>query len=206
VDLVAALRRGDTDLFADLVDAWSPAMLRIARAHVANHHAAEDVVQETWIAALHGLDRFEGRSSLRSWLCAIAVNIARRQGTWQRRMVPVASLDSRRRTESEPTVDPERFQRAGEREPGGWRQFPMAWPSPEEAAVNTEVWAVITAAMARLPERQRVVMELRDLHGYDGQEVADLLSVNLGNQRVLLHRARALVRRELETYFAGRPR
>jgi RNA polymerase sigma-70 factor (ECF subfamily) len=181
-------------------------MLRIAMAHVADHHAAEDVVQEAWIAALRGLDRFEGRSSLRSWVCAIAVNIARRQGTRQRRTLPVASFDSRRSTASGPTVDPERFQRAGEGEPGGWRQFPMAWPSPEEAAVNTEVRAVITAAIARLPERQRLVMELRDLHGYDGQEVADLLSVNLGNQRVLLHRARALVRRELETYFAGRPR
>jgi RNA polymerase sigma-70 factor (ECF subfamily) len=151
VDLVAALHRGDTDLFADLVDAWSPAMLRIARAHVADHHAAEDVVEEAWIAALHGLDRFECRSSLRRWVGAIAVNIARRHGTRQRRTVPVASLDSGRRTEAAPTVDPERLQRAGEREPGGWRQFPMAWPSPEEAAVNTEVRAVINAAMASFP-------------------------------------------------------
>jgi RNA polymerase sigma-70 factor (ECF subfamily) len=206
VDLVAALRRGDTDLFAVLVDAGSPAMLRIARAHVADHHAAEDVVQEAWIAALQGLDRFEGRSSLCSWVCAIAVNIARRQGTRPRRTVPVASLDSGGTTEAAPTVHPERFQRAGEREPGGWRQFPMPWPSPEEAAVNTEVRAVIHAALAGLPERQRAVMELRDLHGYDGPEVADLLSVSMGNQRVLRHRARALVRRELETYFAGRER
>ena len=204
LDLVAKLQRGDTDLFADLVDAWSPAMLRIARAHVADHHAAEDVVQEAWIAALRGLDRFEGRSSLRSWVCGIVVNIARRHGTRQRRLVPVGSFESGRTTDSGPTVDPERFQRAGELRPGGWRQFPMPWPSPEEAVVGTEIRAVINAAVARLPERQRVVMELRDLHGYDGQEVADLLSVSIGNQRVLLHRARALVRRELETYFAGR--
>jgi RNA polymerase sigma-70 factor (ECF subfamily) len=198
LDLVASLRAGDMNLFADLVDDWSPAMLRIARGHVADHHAAEDVVQEAWIAALRGLDRFEGRSSLRSWVCGIVVNIARRQGSRQARQVPVAM------SEAGPTVDAGRFQGAGEREPGGWRQFPSAWPSPEDAAVGSEVRSVIEAAIARLPERQRIVMQLRDLHGYDGQEVADLLSLSIGNQRVLLHRARALVRRELEAYFAGR--
>jgi RNA polymerase sigma-70 factor (ECF subfamily) len=204
MDLVAALQRGDNRLFTELMDAWSPLMLRIARAHVADHHAAEDVVQEAWIAALKGLNRFEGRSSLRSWVCGIVVNIARRHGTRQRRMVPVASLESGRTAEPGPTVDPQRFQSVADRNPGAWRQFPVPWPSPEEAALNTEIRAIIEAAISRLPERQRAVMELRDLHGYDGQEVADLLSVSVGNQRVLLHRARALVRRELETYFAGR--
>jgi RNA polymerase sigma-70 factor (ECF subfamily) len=206
LQLAAALRRGDTQLFTELVDTWSPAMLRIARAHVADHHAAEDVVQEAWIAALRGLERFEGRSSLRTWVCGIVVNIARRHGTRQRKQVPVSSLDTGRRAEWGPTVDPARFQREGEKEPGGWRQFPMPWPLPEDAALNMEIQSVIQAAIARLPDRQRVVMELRDLHGYDGQEVAALLSVSIGNQRVLLHRARALVRRELETYFAGRQR
>lgn len=198
MDLVARLRSGDTDLFAELVDTWSPAMLRLARSHVRDHHSAEDVVQEAWIAALRGLDRFEGRASLRSWVCGIVVNIARRQGTRQARLVPVTMSDAG------PTVDPGRFRRPGERDPGGWRQLPSPWPVPEDAALDAEVRKVIDSAIARLPERQRVVMELRDIQGYDGQEVADLLAVSVGNQRVLLHRARALVRRELETYFAGR--
>lgn len=198
MDLVAALKGGDLHLFAELVDSWSPAMLRIARAHVPDHHAAEDVIQEAWIAALRGLDRFEGRSSLRSWVGGIVVNIARRQGIRQSRLLPVPMA------ESGPTVDPVRFQQAGEREPGGWRRFPSPWRSPEDAAIDAEVRAVIQAAVTRLPERQRIVVELHDLQGYDGQEVADTLSISLGNQRVLLHRARAFVRRELEAYFAGR--
>ena len=111
-----------------------------------------------------------------------------------------------RTTESGPTVDPERLQRAGEREPGGWRQFPMPWLLPGEPAVNTEVRYVINVALARLPGPQRVVMELRDLQGHDGQEVADLLSVTIGNQRVLLRRTRAPVCRELETCCPGRQR
>jgi RNA polymerase sigma-70 factor (ECF subfamily) len=196
LDLVAALQSGDTSLFTELVDAWSPAMLRIARVHVPDHHSAEDVVQEAWLAALRGMEHFEGRSSLRSWVCGIVVNIARRHGVRQSRMVPVDLSGSG------PTVDSGRFQHVGEKDPGSWRQFPAPWPAPEDGALETEVRSVIETAIARLPERQRMVMELRDLHGYDGQEVADLLSLSIGNQRVLLHRARAMVRRELEMYFA----
>ncbi|HUE59464.1 MAG TPA: sigma-70 family RNA polymerase sigma factor, partial [Acidimicrobiales bacterium] len=105
---------------------------------------------------------------------------------------------------TEPTVDPERFQGAGEQYPGGWRQFPSPWPSPEDSAVSREMMILIDAALQKLPERQRAVIELRDVHGYDGQEVADILELSPGNQRILLHRARAGVRRELEPYFAAR--
>lgn len=197
-DVVAALMSGDQHLFARLVDAWSPAMMRVARFHVANQQGAEDCVQEAWMAALRGLANFEGRSSLRTWVIGIVLNIARRQGTRERRQIPDASLSGG------PTVDPERFQGPDERYPGGWRQFPNPWPSPEDSAVSQEMVTLVYAALDKLPERQRAVMELRDVHGYDGQEVANILNLSPGNQRILLHRARAGVRRELETYFAGR--
>jgi RNA polymerase sigma-70 factor (ECF subfamily) len=164
MDLVAALLAGDTDRFAELVDAWSPAMLRIARFHVSNKQAAEDVVQEAWMAALRGLEGFEGRSSLRAWVCGIVANLARRYGSRERRTVPISSFATGR------TVDPERFQGPTDRNPGGWRQFPSPWPSPEESVLGGEVRAVVDSALERLPERQRLVMELRDLHGYDGQK------------------------------------
>ena len=196
-DIVAALRSGDQELFARLVDEWSPAMLRVARVHVANRQGAEDCVQEAWMGALRGLANFEGRSSLRTWVIGIVFNIARRQGTRERRQIPDASLSGG------PTVDPERFQGPGERYPGGWRQFPTPWPSPEDTAVSREMMARIYAALEKLPDRQRAVIELRDVHGYNGQEVASILELSPGNQRILLHRARAVVRRELETYYAG---
>ena len=193
--LVAALMSGDQKLFAGLVDEWSPAMLRVARVHVSNRQAAEDVVQEAWMAALRGLANFEGRASLRTWVIGIVFNLARRQGSREHRSVPLTT---------EPTVDPERFQGPGEKYPGGWRQFPTPWPSPEDHAVGKEMMSRVCAALEKLPERQRAVIELRDVHGYDGQEVADMLELSPGNQRILLHRARATVRRELESYFAGR--
>jgi RNA polymerase sigma-70 factor (ECF subfamily) len=196
-DLVAALMNGDQDVFANLVDKWSPTMLRLARVHVANRQAAEDVVQEAWMAALRGLSGFEGRASLRTWMMGIVFNLARGHGSREHRSVPDASLTM------VPTVDPERFQGSGERYPGGWRQFPTPWPSPEDSAVSQEIVAQIYRALEKLPERQRAVMELRDVHGYDGQEVADILELSAGNQRILLHRARAGVRRELEAYFEG---
>lgn len=198
MDLVAALLGGDDKVFAELVDAWSPTMLRLARAHLTSHQAAEDVVQEAWLVAMRGLAGFQGRSSLRTWTCGIALNLARKEATRERRTVPVSTLPTG------PTVDPERFQGPTERFPGGWRQFPAEWPSPEESVLGREVRDLVDAALERLPQRQRLVMELRDVLGYDGQEVADLLDLSVGNQRVLLHRARAFVRRELELYFSGK--
>ena len=198
-DVVAALIAGDEKLFARLVDEWSSAMLRVAQVHVSNREAAEDVVQDAWMAALRGLNGFEGRASLRTWVIGIVINVARRHGARDHRNIPDPSLSM------EPTVDPERFQGHGERYPGGWRQFPSPWPTPEDTAVSQEVLTQIYVALSKLPERQRAVIELRDVQGYDGQEVADILDLSPGNQRILLHRARAGIRRELEVYFAGRP-
>ena len=199
-ELVARLRAGDQAAFAALLDSWSPGMLRAARAYVASDEAAEDVVQETWLAIIRGVDRFEGRSSLRTWAYRILVNLARRQGVKDSRTVAWPSLDLE---DFGPTVDPGRFQGPGDPQPGHWRRFPMAWPSAETEVVSAEVRHVIEAALADLPHRQRVVITLRDVDGYGSGEVCSILEISAANQRVLLHRARAAVRGRLEEYYAA---
>jgi RNA polymerase sigma-70 factor, ECF subfamily len=198
--VVDRLRAGDEQTFADLVDGWSGWMLRLARSHVPTQSAAEEVVQETWLAVLQGLDGFRGEASLRTWVYRILQNQAKRRGVRERRTVPFASLTP---DDDGPTVDPERFQGPAELHPGGWRRFPDEWP--EHAALSREVHEVVATALTDLPERQRVVVALRDLDGHSADEVCDLLGITVGNQRVLLHRGRAVVRARLETYFAGTP-
>jgi RNA polymerase sigma-70 factor (ECF subfamily) len=195
--LVSALRAGDEQAFAALVAAWSAWMLRLAREHVPSRAVAEEVVQESWLALLQGLDKFRGEASLRTWVYRIVVNQAKRRGVRERRSIPFASLSEE---DLGPTVDPERFQGAGEPHPGGWRQFPEEWP--ENVALSREVREVVTTALAELSPRQRVVVALRDLDGHSADEVCDLLDISAGNQRVLLHRGRAVVRAHLERYFA----
>jgi RNA polymerase sigma-70 factor, ECF subfamily len=196
-DLVASLRAGDEQAFAALVDDWSGWMLRLAREHVASHAVAEEVVQETWLAVLHGLDGFRGEASLRTWVYRILVNQAKRRGVHERRSVPFASLAPE---DEGPTVDPSRFQGPLDRFPGGWREFPEEWP--ERVAMTNEVHQVVAAALGDLPARQRVVVALRDLEGHTSDEVCSLLGITAGNQRVLLHRGRAVVREHLERYFS----
>jgi|tagenome__1003787_1003787.scaffolds.fasta_scaffold20942025_3 RNA polymerase sigma-70 factor (ECF subfamily) len=198
--LVTALRGGDEQTFAALVDGWSGWMIRLARGHVPTASVAEEVVQETWLAVLEGLDRFRGEASLRTWVYRILVNQAKRHGIRERRSVPFASLTD---DDAGPTVDPERFQGPDEPYPGGWRQFPQDWP--EQVALTREVRTVVTTALGELPDRQRVVVALRDLDGHTADEVCDLLDISAGNQRVLLHRGRAVVRAHLERYFAISP-
>jgi RNA polymerase sigma-70 factor, ECF subfamily len=198
--LVTRLRAGDEQTFAALVDGWSGWMLRLAREHVPTASAAEEVVQETWLAVLEGLDRFRGEASLRTWVYRIVLNQAKRRGIRERRTVPFASLAA---GDDGPTVDPARFQGAGDPHPGGWLRFPEEWP--EQVALTREVREVVIVALAELPPRQRVVVALRDLDGHTADEVCDLLEISAGNQRVLLHRGRAIVRAHLERYFAGAP-
>jgi RNA polymerase sigma-70 factor (ECF subfamily) len=195
--LVAALRGGDEAAFASLVDDWSGWMLRLARQHVATHSVAEEVVQDAWLAVLQGLERFRGEASLRTWVHRIVANQAKRRGVRESRIVPFASLSP---ADEGPTVDPERFQGAGGVHPGGWRRYPEEWP--EHVALTQEVRQVVTKALSTLPERQRIVVALRDLDGHTADEVCDLLGVSAGNQRVLLHRGRAVVRAHLERYLA----
>ena len=196
--LVAALRNGDEQTFAALVDGWAGWMLRVAREHVPTQSAAEEVVQETWLAVLEGIERFRAEASLRTWVHRILLNQARRRGSRERRTVPFSSLT---RSDEGPTVEVERFQGGGDAHPGGWRRFPEEWP--EQVALTREVRDVVAAALNELPDRQRVVVALRDLDGHSAAEVCDLLGISDGNQRVLLHRGRAVVRAHLERYFAA---
>jgi RNA polymerase sigma-70 factor (ECF subfamily) len=197
-DLVTALRAGEEGAFAAMVDGWSGSMLRTARLHVPTDSAAEEVVQETWLAVLTGLEGFRGEASLRTWVYRILINQAKTRGIRERRTVPFASLAGE---DDGPTVDPARFQGAGDPHPGGWRRFPEEWP--EESFLSREVHTVVARALDGLPPRQRAVVAMRDLEGHTAEEVSELLAISLGNQRVLLHRGRAVVRAHLERYFAG---
>ncbi len=187
-DIVARLRAGDQVAFATVVRAWSPAMLRVARTHVHSYATAEEVVQEAWLGVLRALDGFEGRAQLRTWVFTILVNTARRHG----------KRDARTTAElAGPTVDPNRFVGAeGVEWPRGhWRDeaAPVEF-EPEPALLASEFRDVLAEALVDLPERQRAVVELRDVHGLDAQEVCAMLDLTPANQRVLLHRGRARLR------------
>lgn len=200
-ELVTRLGAGDGAAFALVVDAWSPGMLRLARSFVSTSESAAEVVQEAWLAVVKGIERFEGRSSLKTWVYRILVNTAKRRGAREGRSIPWSSLAGSE--DHGPTVDPERFQRAGEPYPGHWREFPAPWPLPEQQTLAGELRTQVAAALAELPHRQRVVITLRDVEGYDSDEVSEILDITVGYQRVLLHRARAFVRGRLEEYFAA---
>ena len=197
--LITALRARDEAAFAALVDLHTPSMLRIARGYVPNGAIAEEVVQETWIALLKGIDAFEGRSSLRTWLFTVMINIAKRRGIRERRDADVAITAF-----TGGTVDPARFRAAGQQWSGHWRETeePSPFPeTPEGSALGAELIAVTTRALDALPERQRVVVTMRDMLGFDSAEVCELLEISVANQRVLLHRGRAAVRAQLEDYL-----
>jgi RNA polymerase sigma-70 factor, ECF subfamily len=200
VEIVAGLRARDEALFTQLVDAWTPMMVRVARSHVRSHESASDIVQETWLAVLRGIDGFEGRSSLRTWVFRILSNIAKSTGTRERR-TEVRPLFGENGL---PSVPSHRFREPDDEYPGGWRQFPDAWPiiiSPEGEILNAELRMTIAAAIRSLPSRQRLVVTLRDVEGFDGPEVCDLLGISPANQRVILHRGRAAVRALLESHL-----
>jgi RNA polymerase sigma-70 factor, ECF subfamily len=186
-EVVALLLAGDQATFAEVVRAWSPAMLRVARSSVHSHATAEDVVQETWLGVLRALDGFAGRAQLRTWVFRILVNTARRHGKREARMN--AELAAA-------TVDPARFRGDDDPEwPRHWRDEAVPIETePEPALLAREFRDVLAAALGELPERQRAVVELRDVHGFDAQEVCELLELTPANQRVLLHRGRARLR------------
>ena len=180
--------------FATLVDRHSSAMVRVAMAYVPSRAAAEEAVQETWIAVLRGIDGFEGRSSLKTWIFRILTNVAMRSGARERRSVPFSALAEAEDT-GEPSVDPDRFLPADhELFPGHWAIMPTRWPTPEEGLLAGETREVIAAAIAELPVAQRTVIALRDVEGWSSEEVCEALEISAGNQRILLHRARSRVR------------
>jgi RNA polymerase sigma-70 factor, ECF subfamily len=198
--IVARLRAGDEAMFALVLDAWSSGLLRAARAYVSTRESAEDVVQDTWLAVIRGVDRFEGRSSLRTWVYRIMINTAKSRGAKDKRTMPMTDLTPE---DSGPTVDPARFRGPDDPYEGHWKDFPPRWPSVETEVESRQLQARIEEAVARLPDRQRIVITLRDIEGYSAEEVCAALEVSAANQRVLLHRARAAVRADLESYFTA---
>ena len=201
-ELIEALRRGDEAAFANLVDELSPALLRVAMAHVPSRAVAEEVVGDTWLGVIRGIDRFEGRSSLRTWIFQILLNNARTKGKRERRTLPF-SFFGRRGEEGrdEPAVDPSRFQGRRGEHPGAWARPPVEWDAPDAKLESDAVRTVLLNAIADLPPRQRDVITLRDVLGYSSEEARNILDVTETNQRVLLHRARSKVRKALEDYL-----
>jgi RNA polymerase sigma-70 factor (ECF subfamily) len=198
--VVAALRGGDEVMFAKLVDQHTPSMLRVARGYVASHEIAEEVVQETWIALVKGIDKFEGRSSLRTWLFSVMINIAKARGVRERR-----DADAAIAAYTGGTVDPARFRDTGDPYPGHWKPdaVPSPFPdTPEGSVLGKELVGIARRELDKLPERQRIVVAMRDMLGFDSAEVCELLDISTANQRVLLHRGRAAVRQVLEDYLA----
>jgi len=194
--LVSDLISGDEDAFLRLVHREHASMIRYARLFVSTPASAEEVVQEAWVGMLVGLARFEGRSSLRSWMLGIVANRARSCGVRKGRSVPVSAPTEDR---EEGATDPDRFFRPGSPQTGRWMQPPEPWP--DDCLERAETVQLVREAIERLPGLRRQVILLRDVEGWSAEEVCALLGITEGNQRVLLHRARSLIRVELERHF-----
>jgi RNA polymerase sigma-70 factor (ECF subfamily) len=202
-DVVTALQAGDEATFRALVDLHSPALLRVAMAYVPSRAVAEEAVQETWIAVMRGIERFEGRSSLKTWIFRILTNVALKGGARERRSVPWSALAAAEDT-GDPSVDPDRFLPPDHAQyPGHWAMAPTRWPTPEEGLLSGETRGIILAALDELPPAQRMVVTLREIGGWSSEEVAEALGISHGNERVLLHRARTQVRAALERYYGA---
>jgi RNA polymerase sigma-70 factor (ECF subfamily) len=196
---VARLRAGDEQVFEALVKQNYGTMLSVARSYVKTRAIAEEVVQDAWVGVLKGLDRFEGRSSLKTWIMRIVVNTARTRGVREARSMPFSSLAPE---SEEAAVEPERFRGAEDGFPGHWKAYPGNWNTlPEEALLGRETREVVLDAIEELPAAQRTVITMRDIEGWSAPEVCTALEVSEGNQRVLLHRARSHVRAALERHF-----
>jgi RNA polymerase sigma-70 factor, ECF subfamily len=199
--LVAALRARDEAAFVWLLDRYSGSLRRLARAHVSSDAAADEVVGETWLAVITGIDRFEQRSSLKTWIHRIVLNLARTKGTREHRTVPFSSLAAEADA-PDAAVDPDRFRPAGTPGAGSWASPPVPWDEEPETHLSAgETLDVVRRAVADLPSGQQMVITLRDLEGWRADEVCNALDLSETNQRVLLHRARAKVRAALEQHF-----
>jgi RNA polymerase sigma-70 factor (ECF subfamily) len=202
--LVKALRAGDEDAFGWLLDTYHGPLRRMARGFVPSDAVADEVVQEAWVGVIRGIGRFEGRSSLKTWLFQIVMNIARTRGVKEHRSVPFASATGgSAEVDGEPyggAFEPERFRGPGEQWAGGWRAFPAPW-EPAERFERKETLERVKRAIDGLPASQRIVISLRDIDGWPSEDVCNVLTITPTNQRVLLHRARAAVRAQLDPYL-----
>lgn len=196
--LVKKMLAGDEAAFTSVVERYHASLLRLAMTFVARHEAAEEVVQETWLAVLNGLAAFEGRSSLKSWIFTILTNRAKTRGVRDKRTVAFSEL-STPGTDDDGAVDPDRFTSNG-----AWAAPPTRWDrnTPEQVLLQQEALAIVEKTIGELPVNQRAVVTLRDVEGLDAAEVCNILDVSETNQRVLLHRARSKVRAALERYMS----
>jgi RNA polymerase sigma-70 factor (ECF subfamily) len=201
--LIDALRMGDETAFETLIDRYHNSLLRLAMLYVPTRAIAEDVVQETWLGVLQGLARFEGRSSLKTWIFRILTNRARTRGQRESRSVAFSDLAAAEASTGEPTVDADQFWPPDHPAWANvWVSYPRNWSElPEDRLLSRETLARVQAAIAALPPSQREVITLRDVDGWSAEEVCNVLEISESNQRVLLHRARAKVRREVEQYL-----
>jgi RNA polymerase sigma-70 factor (ECF subfamily) len=193
-ELVAALRAGDESAFRALIEMYHAMLVRVARAYVPTAAVAEEVAQETWLAVVEGIDRFQERSSLKTWLFRILTNKAKTRGMRERRTLPFSAFEG-----DDSSVDPSRFHGPEHQWPGHWASAPQ--PFPEERLLAAETREVVERAIAALPPTQRAVISLRDVEGWSAEEVCNALTLSETNQRVLLHRARSAVRAALERYL-----
>lgn len=199
--VVEALRRGDEAAFTGLVREYHSSLLRVAMIYVASRAVAEEVVQETWVGVLKGIDRFESRASLKTWIFRILSNTAKTRAQREGRTLPFSALQNPSGV-PEPAVEPERFRDPDDpRWPGHWAVPPQSW-GPEERLLGKETREIVASAIDRLPPAQRAVVSLRDVEGWSAEEVCNTLELTETNQRVLLHRGRSKVRRTLEDYLA----
>ncbi len=200
--LIEQLRSGNEAAFVALIDRYATAMLRLAMVYVKAWAVAEEVVQETWMAVLEGLNRFEGRSSLKTWMFRILTNCAKTRAQREGRSIPLSSLSDLGTDNPEPAIDPDRFLPADHQWSGHWVSFPANWEEmPEDRLLSQETRACIDRAIEALPPNQRVIITLRDIEGWKAEETCTFLGISEVNQRVLLHRARSKVRGVLEKYF-----
>ncbi len=201
--LVDSLRAGDEAAFETLIDRYHNQLLRLAMLYVSSRAVAEDVVQETWLGVLQGLARFEGRSSLKTWIFRILANRARTRGQREGRSVAFSDLAVAEAGAGETSVDAGQFWPADHpARANGWVSYPRNWNElPEDRLLSRELLARVQVAITALPPSQREVIALRDVEGWTSEEVCNVLEITETNQRVLLHRARAKVRRDIEQYL-----
>lgn len=202
--LIASLRAGDERAFMELVERYGPSMLRVAMLFVRTRAVAEEVVQDAWVGVLNGIDRFEGRSSFKTWLFRILTNTAKTRGERESRSTPVSFLTDAELEPGATSVDPDRFLPEGERWAGWWASAPTRFDEqPESRLLSSETLSVVRGVIEELPAAQRAVIAMRDIAGFSSEEVCENLGISEGNQRVLLHRARTKVRVALEQHLGA---
>jgi RNA polymerase sigma-70 factor (ECF subfamily) len=201
--LIERLRGRDEAAFTELIERYYGYLLPLAEFFVSNRAVAEEVVQDAWVAVLHGIDRFEERSSFKTWISRIVMNLARTRGVRESRMVPFSEFADKEAERPEAAVDPSRFKTANDEYPDHWSVAPRPWNAdPEKQLLTGETMAFLDCAIASLPEVQRLVLIMRDVNGWTAEEVCNALAISETNQRVLLHRARSKVRGILENHFS----